>query len=122
MYWLWHVSSLPSPPLAALSYEITNIVFYDVHPETTPEHSPWIYAALFADFIFLAWIYLAMSSTIRVLNEYQQTHKLEMYDNLWITIGVFVVQFLALSTVMSLSECSLFRAAFNLFFPCPRLL
>jgi hypothetical protein len=94
-----------SPLHIALSYEITDIVFYDVHPDTaTAEHSTWLYPALLADFIFLAWIYLAMSSTIRVLNEFQQTHKLEMYDRLWITIGVFVFQFLVVSFIMSLSK------------------
>lgn len=89
----------------ALSYEITDIVFFDVHPDTTHAGSKaLLYPALVADFVFLAWIYLAMTSTIRILNEFKQTHKLEMYDNLWITIGVFVLQFLAVSIIMSLSK------------------
>ena len=95
---------IPFLYLLALAYEITDIIFFDVHPDTTTQTTSWVYPALVADFLFLGWIYLAMSSTIRVLNEFQQTHKLEMYDNLWITIGIFVVQFLLVSVIMSLSK------------------
>lgn len=89
----------------ALSYQITDIVFFDVHPDNVQSKTnAFMYPALVADFVFLAWIYLAMTSTIRVLNEFKQTHKLEMYDNLWITIGVFVTQFLVVSIIMSMSK------------------
>mmetsp|Transcript_18727 Transcript_18727/g.34957 ORF Transcript_18727/g.34957 Transcript_18727/m.34957 type:complete len:510 (+) Transcript_18727:52-1581(+) len=91
--------------VAALSYQITDIVFFDVHPNSQQVQSKTLlYPALLADFVFLAWIYLAMSSTIRILNEFKQTHKLEMYDNLWITIGIFVTQFLVVSIIMSLNS------------------
>ena len=80
------------------------MVFYDVHPDSAGQPKSLLYPVILTDFIFLYWIYIAMTSTIRILNEFQQTHKLEMYDQLWLTIGIFVTQFLAVSILMSMSK------------------
>ncbi len=45
------------------------------------------------DIIFLSWIYMAVSSTIRILTEFKQTVKLEMYQSLVKIIATFVALF-----------------------------
>lgn len=60
---------------------------------------------LFLDVIFLTWIYLAISSTIRILTEFQQTAKLQMYQRLVTIIGVFAVLFMIVTVLFLLSKC-----------------
>lgn len=60
--------------------------------------------SLVVDVIFLSWIYLAIGSTIRILTEFQQTVKLNMYRNLVRIIGVFAVLFSVVTLVFQFSE------------------
>lgn len=67
------------------------ILVHDVHGNAPKSVFMYQTPALMMDVIFLSWIYLALSSTIRILTEFQQTVKLYMYNQLAVTIGVFVV-------------------------------
>lgn len=65
--------------------------------ESNVKHDPnnslsvyWELPAMLLDIVFLTWIYLALSSTVRILQEYQQTFKLQMYKQLAATIAIFV--------------------------------
>ena len=67
------------------------------------------------DVVFLFWIYLAISSTIRILGEFQQTAKLEMYQKIVGVIGAFAVLFSAYSILVILSEkCFIFLLAIDI--------
>ena len=55
------------------------------------------------DVVFLSWIYIALSSTIRILGEYRQTVKLEMFMSLARAIAGFVVMF-TLVTLLVLAD------------------
>jgi len=55
--------------------------------------------AILVDAVFLSWIYLAMESTIRILKEFHQTAKLDMYHRLVAVVGFFAVAF-ALYTLL----------------------
>lgn len=87
-----------------------------------------LFPSMFIDLLFLSWIYLALSSTIRlflisiillnqyfifthfffifirILTEFQQTHKLKMYERLYNTIATFSVLFILISFLMSMSK------------------
>lgn len=67
------------------------ILVHDVHGNAPKSVFMYQTPALMMDVIFLSWIYLALTSTIRILTEFQQTVKLNMYHQLAVTIGVFVV-------------------------------
>lgn len=56
------------------------------------------------DVLFLTWIYLAISSTIRILTEFQQTVKLKMYKQLVLIIGVFVALFAVMTVAIMLAS------------------
>jgi hypothetical protein len=86
----------------ATTYEISNIISLDVHPTEIPASSGMIVPSMLIDMVFLTWIYLALTSTIRILTEFQQTHKLEMYNHLFSTIAVFSVLFILVSLLMSM--------------------
>lgn len=74
------------------------ILVHDVHADSQDKSIlKYQVPGLFMDVIFLTWIYFALSSTIRILTEFQQTHKLVMFRRLAITIIVFLVLFAAAS-------------------------
>jgi hypothetical protein len=54
---------------------------------------PYKIPAVVLDVVFLTWIYLAINATIRVLTEFQQTVKLNMYRQLVAIIGFFAAAF-----------------------------
>lgn len=59
------------------------------------------------DVVFLTWIYLAISSTIRILKEFKQEVKLKMYKQLVTTIGVFVALFAVMTVIYLLDAMQL---------------
>lgn len=63
---------------------------------------PYKLPEMFMDVLFLSWIYLAVGSTIRILTEFQQTVKLDMYKQLVYIIGVFIALFAAVTVVFML--------------------
>ena len=82
------------------------LVVQDVRLVTTSSLSYQI-PALFMDVIFLTWIYKALSSTIRILTEFQQTYKLEMYKQLATTIGLFVTLFAIVTVLIILDKSNI---------------
>ena len=56
------------------------------------------------DVVFLSWIYLALTSTIRILTEFKQSHKLSMYRWLTGTIYVFVFLFTCVTVAVMLNK------------------
>ena len=55
------------------------------------------------DVIFLSWIYMALGSTIRILTEFQQGYKLNLYKQLAFVIGLFVTLF-AMASILILLD------------------
>mmetsp|Transcript_19321 Transcript_19321/g.27777 ORF Transcript_19321/g.27777 Transcript_19321/m.27777 type:complete len:508 (-) Transcript_19321:109-1632(-) len=86
----------------ATTYEVASIVSLDVHPDEAPRSAGMLVPSMLIDLLFLMWIYLALTSTIRILTEFQQTHKLDMYNRLFSTIGLFSILFIVVSVLMSL--------------------
>lgn len=93
----------------ATSYEVSNIVSLDVHPNSSPKTAGMLFPSMFIDLLFLSWIYLALSSTIRILTEFQQTHKLKMYERLYNTIATFSVLFILISFLMSMKTSGVLK-------------
>ena len=60
---------------------------------------------LFLDLVFIVWIYLALTSTMRILAEFQQSEKLQLYRKLAFIIAMAVILFGAVTFVFALSEC-----------------
>jgi len=85
-----------------------------LHSKLTPYKIP----ELFLDVIFLTWIYLAIGSTIRILTEFQQTVKLNMYQQLVNIIGVFIVLFTVVTLIFVFGKvlfCSVFKPFIPMF-------
>ena len=59
---------------------------------------------LFMDVIFLTWILLALGSTIRILTESQEGHKLNLYKQLGFIIVLFVSLFAMASIFILLDK------------------
>jgi hypothetical protein len=79
------------------------IVVQNVHGDPSDD-TIYKIPAMFMDIIFLSWIYLAITSTIRILTEFQQTVKLQMYKSLVRIIGVFVVIFSTVTVFVVLDD------------------
>jgi len=84
------------------------LVVQDVRLTSTSSLSYQI-PALFLDVIFLTWIYKALTSTIRILTEFQQTYKLQMYKQLATTIGLFVTLFAIVTVLIILDKSSIIQ-------------
>ena len=70
------------------------ILVHDVHAETQDQSIlRYQVPGMFMDVVVLTWIYFALTSTLRILTEFQQLHKLKMYRRLAATIVVFLVLF-----------------------------
>lgn len=79
---------------------------------------PYKVPELFLDVIFLTWIYLAVGSTIRILTEFQQSAKLDMYKQLVYIIGVFIVLFTVITVVFMLGTYNngrFFNACYSIY-------
>lgn len=76
----------------------------DVHGSAPKTVFGYEMPSLLMDVIFLAWIYLALTSTIRILTEFQQTFKLTMYKQLAIVIGAFVVLYGVVAILILLDD------------------
>ena len=61
------------------------------------------------DVIFLSWIYLALGSTIRILTEFQQGYKLNLYKQLAFIIILFVSLFVMASILILLDKSNLIK-------------
>jgi len=59
---------------------------------------------LFLDLVFIVWIYLALTSTMRILTEFQQSEKLMMYRKLAVIMAMAVILFGAVTFAFVLSE------------------
>lgn len=59
---------------------------------------------LVMDVLFLSWIYIALGSTIRILTEFQQGYKLNLYKRLANVIVIFVGLFVAASVLILLDK------------------
>ena len=79
------------------------VLVHDVHANVSTEVVPYQIPELFMDVTFLTWIYIALGSTIRILNDFRQTYKLLMYRQLAFVIGIFV-GFFALVTVIIMCD------------------
>lgn len=78
-------------------------------PDTSASASDTLNMAVHAvetviDATFLAWIYLSLSSTIRVLREFRQTYKLSIYNRLSTAIIVFIALFAAITVLVMLDR------------------
>ena len=78
---------------AAISQVSEIILVNDVHTNAPTGVVSYQVPELVMDVVFLSWIYLALTSTIRILTEFKQSHKLAMYRWLTGTIYIFVVLF-----------------------------
>lgn len=74
--------------------------FSAVNSKLTPYKIP----AVVLDVIFLTWIYLAINATIRVLTEFKQTVKLNMYRQLVAIIGTFAIAFMVVTVFFMLGK------------------
>lgn len=80
--------------LAAIVGQVSEVVLmHDVHPSSPSDVLLYQAPQMIMDIVFLSWIYLALGSTIRILGEYRQTVKLQMFTNLARAIGFFVTMF-----------------------------
>lgn len=79
------------------------VLVHDIHANVSTEVVPYQIPELFMDVTFLTWIYVALGSTIRILNDFRQTYKLLMYRQLAFVIGIFVGLF-ALVTVIIMCD------------------
>ena len=64
---------------------------------------------LIMDVIFLSWIYMALGSTIRILTEFQQGYKLNLYKQLAVVIGIFVTLFAMASILILLDQSKIIK-------------
>lgn len=72
---------------------------------TSPSASRFKMPQLFLDLVLIVWIYLALTSTMRILAEFQQSEKLQLYRKLAFIITMAVILFGAVTFVFALSEC-----------------
>ena len=80
-----YIIYIPSPPLS---------------PPSLPPSMYYKIPELVMDVIFLTWIYLALGSTIRILTEFQQGYKLNLYKRLENVITIFVTLFVIASLLL----------------------
>jgi hypothetical protein len=91
---------------AACLAQVSEIILvHDIHGDAPDSVIQYQLPELVMDVVFLSWIYLALGSTVRILTEFQQTHKLLMYKRLAYTIAGFVLLF-ALVTLLILLDKS----------------
>ena len=84
---------------AATVAQVSEIILtHDIHTDSSNNNSnnnfiQYEIPALIMDAIFLSWIFLALSSTQRILIEFRQTYKLGMYNKLTASIILFATLF-----------------------------
>ncbi len=89
---------------AAISQVSEIVLVNDIHSNAPSGVVVYQIPELIMDVIFLSWIYLALTSTIRILTEFKQSHKLSMYRWLTGTIYVFVFFFSIVTVVAMLNK------------------
>ena len=86
--------------------EFSEVRFEKSNPYGVPASSAYLgvelLLALFTDALFLTWIFQALNSTTRVLTEFKQTYKLELYQNITNIIIVFTIVFILFLVLLSL--------------------
>lgn len=86
--------------------EFSEVRFEKSNPYGVPASSAYLgvelLLALFTDALFLTWIFQALNSTTRVLTEFKQTYKLELYQNITNIIIAFTILFLLFLVLLSL--------------------
>lgn len=91
--------------ISAFIAQVTEIVLVnDIHLDAPQSVMGYQIPELLMDVIFLSWIYLALTSTIRILTEFKQTQKLSMYRWLTGTIYVFVFLFSLVTVIILLDK------------------
>ena len=94
---------------AATVAQVSEIILtQDIHTDSSKNNSnqnfiQYEIAALIMDALFLSWIFLALSSTQRILLEYRQTYKLGMYNKLTASIILFATLF-GIATIFELLD------------------
>ena len=84
--------------VAAVIGQISEVVLmHDVHPVDPEQAVLYQVPMMIMDMVFLSWIYIALNSTIRILGEYRQTVKLQMFTRLATAIVAFVSLFTAIT-------------------------
>jgi len=83
------------------------IIVHDIHGDSPDSALGYQLPGLFMDVIFLAWVYIALGSTIRILTEFQQSHKLAMFKQLAFTIALFVTLFSIVTVLVLLDKSSI---------------
>jgi hypothetical protein len=69
------------------------------------ENEAYVYfAEAVVDSAYITWIAFALSGTIQLLKDYQQTYKLQLYNRLYSAIYAFILVFALLTTVLLLSR------------------
>jgi hypothetical protein len=96
--------------LSAILSQVAIIMFAE-HAQggygpSSSEAAPYSAPEIFMDVLFLSWIYLSLGSTVRILTDFQQTAKLDMYNQLLTIIGVFVAAFVTITMLFVMSKCS----------------
>ena len=96
----------------AIAYLVCNLVaefgevkFEKSNPYGPPASSAYlgveILLSLFTDALFLTWIFQALNSTMRVLNEFKQTYKLELYQKITNIVIAFTAVFILFLVLLS---------------------
>ena len=97
--------------ISTLLAQVSNIVAmqeYDttgnqtVGSDTTHKYANMVSMGI--DLIFLTWIYLALTSTLRILKEFRQIVKLEMYEKLVQYISIYASMFCIVSLATWISD------------------
>jgi hypothetical protein len=92
--------------ITAIIAQVSEIVLvHDIHGDSPESVLSYQIPELFMDVLFLSWIYLALSSTMRILTEFQQGYKLNLFRQLATTIAFFVGLF-SLATLLILLDKS----------------
>ena len=91
--------------IAAAISQISEIVLVnDIHMDAPTDVVSYQIPELVMDVVLLSWIYLALTSTIRILTEFKQSHKLSMYRWLTGTIYIFVFLFSCVTVVLFMNK------------------
>ena len=95
--------------VASIVAESAKIVFYNkkVNINADADSKAYSLPQFILDVLFLSWIYISLTSTIRILSEFRQTAKLELYSALHRTIIGFCSMFAAVTVLAVMAQSGL---------------
>lgn len=77
----------------------------DSSSATDAENALYVYfAEIVVDSFYITWIAFALGATIKELQDYQQTYKLELYNRLYSAIYVFLLVFAVITALILLNR------------------